>query len=64
MKTMVLFTPITIVMLMGSNETLFARFSMPGGIITMTSLALEKVEDDVVDLELVGLVALAEVVVV
>jgi hypothetical protein len=51
-------------MLMGSNETLFARFSMPGGIITMTSLALEKVEDDVVDLELVGLVALAEVVVV
>ena len=44
-KTIVLFTPITIVMLIGSKEILFARTSIPAGIITWTSLELRRTED-------------------
>src|ERR1700722_12799810 len=44
-KTIVLFTPITIVMLIGSKEILFATFSMPSGIITWTWLELRRTED-------------------
>ena len=46
-KKMVLFTPITTVMLIGSKETLFAMFSMPGGIITWTSLELAEADEAV-----------------
>jgi hypothetical protein len=44
-KTMVLFTPMTTVMLIGSKEILFAMFSMPSGIITWTWLEFRRTED-------------------